>query len=105
MTQRLELYNIITPVALSGWTALHEACIKGYADVVEELLHAGANVTSRGLEGFTPLHDAVLAGEYEVNKYFCLFMYIFSNILLERKVLNITRIKLLQLFVYSNNCF
>lgn len=36
--------------------------------MVEELLRAGANVTSRGVEGFTPLHDAVTSGEYEVNK-------------------------------------
>lgn len=59
--------------------------------MVEELLRAGANVTSRGLDGLSPLHDAVMSGEYEVKRTVLL--------ILARQMLNIIGIKLLQLLV------
>lgn len=41
-----------------GWTALHEACNRGWLNVARQLLKAGANVNVQGFENDTPLHDA-----------------------------------------------
>ncbi len=38
--------------------------------MAEQLLEAGADVTSRGLNGCNPLHDAVALGSYEVASVF-----------------------------------
>lgn len=66
-----------------GWTPLHEACIAGRPDVVEELLkyfraHSTnlsdgklpldftALIGAKGLDGITPLHDAAAHGHVDV---------------------------------------
>lgn len=41
--------------------------------MVEQLLEAGADVSSRGLDGCNPLHDAVQSGTYEVASMFLNF--------------------------------
>jgi ankyrin repeat protein/L-ascorbate metabolism protein UlaG (beta-lactamase superfamily) len=46
----------------SGWTALHCAAIRGYADIVEALIAAGADANSIDPEGRTPLYYASLHG-------------------------------------------
>ncbi|KAJ8271333.1 hypothetical protein COCON_G00101920 [Conger conger] len=52
----------------SGWTALHEACNRGYYDVAKQLLAAGAEVNTKGLDDDTPLHDASNNGHFKVVK-------------------------------------
>lgn len=49
-----------------GWTALHEACNRGYYDVAKQLLAAGAEVNTKGLDDDTPLHDASNNGHLKV---------------------------------------
>ncbi|MEQ2200274.1 hypothetical protein XENOCAPTIV_026518 [Xenoophorus captivus] len=51
-----------------GWTALHEACNRGYYDVAKQLLAAGAEVNTKGLDDDTPLHDASNNGHFKVVK-------------------------------------
>lgn len=51
-----------------GWTALHEACNRGYYDVAKQLLAAGAEVNTKGLDDDTPLHDASNNGHFKVKK-------------------------------------
>lgn len=50
----------------SGWTALHEACNRGYYDVAKQLLAAGAEVNTKGLDDDAPLHDAANNGHRKV---------------------------------------
>lgn len=47
-----------------GRTALHEACDQGHADIVDELLKAGADITVKDAEGNTALHVAASRGRF-----------------------------------------
>ncbi|ETE65596.1 Ankyrin repeat domain-containing protein 11, partial [Ophiophagus hannah] len=42
------------------------ACNRGYYDVAKQLLAAGAEVNTKGLDDDTPLHDAASNGHYKV---------------------------------------
>ena len=55
-------------VVCPGWTALHEACNRGYYDVAKQLLAAGAEVNTKGLDDDTPLHDASNNGHFKVRR-------------------------------------
>ncbi len=50
----------------SGWAPLHEATVNGHLEVVQLLLHLGADIGIRTFEGDTPLHKAVRWGHAEV---------------------------------------
>lgn len=54
-------------LCLPGWTALHEACNRGYYEVAKQLLAAGAEVNTKGLDDDTPLHDASNNGHFKVS--------------------------------------
>ncbi|XP_026530489.1 BCL-6 corepressor-like protein 1 [Notechis scutatus] len=43
----------------AGYTALHEACARGWVDILQTLLEHGANVNCSAQEGTRPVHDAV----------------------------------------------
>lgn len=45
---------------------MHEACNRGYYDVAKQLLAAGAEVNTKGLDDDTPLHDASNNGHFKV---------------------------------------
>ncbi|XP_013924902.1 PREDICTED: BCL-6 corepressor-like protein 1 [Thamnophis sirtalis] len=43
----------------AGYTALHEACARGWVDILQTLLEHGANVNCSAQDGTRPVHDAV----------------------------------------------
>ncbi|XP_010001770.1 PREDICTED: LOW QUALITY PROTEIN: BCL-6 corepressor-like protein 1 [Chaetura pelagica] len=43
----------------AGYTALHEACARGWVDILHILLEHGANVNCSAQDGTRPVHDAV----------------------------------------------
>ncbi|XP_070190171.1 protein phosphatase 1 regulatory subunit 12A-like isoform X4 [Littorina saxatilis] len=49
----------------TGATALHVAAAKGYINVMNVLLQAGADINARDNDGWTPLHAAVHWGQEE----------------------------------------
>ncbi|KAF2355808.1 Ankyrin repeat [Trinorchestia longiramus] len=49
-----------------GWTALHEACNRGFVSVAVELINAGASVNAKGLDNETPLHDACVNNHFKL---------------------------------------
>lgn len=53
----------------AGYTALHEASLKGHLSIVKFLLESGANIDCSAVNGDTPLHDASENGHYEVVAY------------------------------------
>lgn len=59
--------NQTKSLCFSGWTALHEACNRGYYEVAKQLLAAGAEVNTKGLDDDTPLHDASNNGHFKVS--------------------------------------
>lgn len=50
----------------TGYTALHEAAVNGYTELIAILLAYGANINARTNYGTTPLQEAVLANQYAV---------------------------------------
>ena len=50
-----------------GWTPLHEASNHGRLCVARELLRAGADSNSQGLDNNSPLHDAAVNGHAKVH--------------------------------------
>nr|CAD2171721.1 unnamed protein product [Meloidogyne enterolobii] len=54
-----------TPHPKTGATALHVAASKGYVQLIEKLINAGADINAPDFEGWTPLHAAAHWGERE----------------------------------------
>ena len=52
---------------LSGYTALHEACVLGQEKVVQKLIERGADMSSQQLDGHTPLMVRLI---YNLQIYF-----------------------------------
>ena len=50
----------------TGATALHVAAAKGYLDVIELLIRAGANVNAIDNDGWTPLHAAAHWDKHDI---------------------------------------
>ncbi|CAF3870919.1 unnamed protein product [Adineta steineri] len=53
----------------TGATALHVAAAKGYLDVIDLLIRAGANLNSVDNDGWTPLHAAAHWDKHDILKY------------------------------------
>uniref|UniRef100_A0A674IV46 BCL6 corepressor like 1 n=1 Tax=Terrapene triunguis TaxID=2587831 RepID=A0A674IV46_9SAUR len=49
----------------AGYTALHEACARGWIDILHILLDHGANVNCSAQDGTRPVHDAVVNDNLE----------------------------------------
>ncbi|KAM4696714.1 BCL-6 corepressor-like protein 1 isoform 2-T2 [Rhinophrynus dorsalis] len=49
----------------AGYTALHEACARGWTDILQILLDNGANVNCSAQDGTRPIHDAVVNDNLE----------------------------------------
>ncbi|XP_027692101.1 BCL-6 corepressor-like protein 1 [Vombatus ursinus] len=49
----------------AGYTALHEACARGWTDILNILLEHGANVNCSAQDGTRPVHDAVVNDNLE----------------------------------------
>uniref|UniRef100_A0A8C5PZ02 BCL6 corepressor like 1 n=1 Tax=Leptobrachium leishanense TaxID=445787 RepID=A0A8C5PZ02_9ANUR len=49
----------------AGYTALHEACARGWTDILRILLDNGANVNCSAQDGTRPIHDAVVNDNLE----------------------------------------
>ncbi|XP_060783518.1 BCL-6 corepressor-like protein 1 isoform X2 [Neoarius graeffei] len=50
----------------AGYTALHEACARGWTHIVQVLLKHGADVNCSAQDGTRPIHDAVAADSLAV---------------------------------------
>ncbi|XP_063794422.1 BCL-6 corepressor-like protein 1 isoform X2 [Pseudophryne corroboree] len=49
----------------AGYTALHEACARGWTEILQILLDRGANVNCSAQDGTRPIHDAVVNDNLE----------------------------------------
>ncbi|KAM5146417.1 BCL-6 corepressor-like protein 1 isoform 2-T2 [Mantella aurantiaca] len=49
----------------AGYTALHEACARGWTNILQVLLDNGANVNCSAQDGTRPIHDAVVNDNIE----------------------------------------
>ncbi|KAM3911282.1 BCL-6 corepressor-like protein 1 isoform 2-T2 [Leptodactylus fuscus] len=49
----------------AGYTALHEACARGWTSILQILLENGANVNCSAQDGTRPIHDAVVNDNLE----------------------------------------
>lgn len=66
-THNVNCYVNVMLSCFVGWTALHEACNRGYYEVAKQLLAAGAEVNTKGGDDDTPLHDASNNGHFKVS--------------------------------------
>ncbi|XP_042336886.1 BCL-6 corepressor-like, partial [Plectropomus leopardus] len=53
----------------AGYCALHEACARGWLDIVRHLVEHGADVNCSAQDGTRPLHDAVENDHVEVVRF------------------------------------
>ncbi|XP_064097781.1 ankyrin repeat domain-containing protein 11-like isoform X10 [Macrobrachium nipponense] len=53
-------------IVLLCWSALHEACNRGFYGVSKLLIEAGADVNAKGLDNDTPLHDACINNHFKL---------------------------------------
>ncbi|KAI9190800.1 Glycerophosphoryl diester phosphodiesterase family-domain-containing protein [Polychytrium aggregatum] len=66
--------NIHATEKYFGWTALHIAAIQGFAECVELLLDAGANVFTPDISGWNPYEYAVFRGHSKVKSLFAPYL-------------------------------
>lgn len=67
---------------LTGWSALHEACNRGFYGVSKLLIEAGADVDAKGLDNDTPLHDACVNNHFKASLSFIFFFLSFFSFFL-----------------------
>ncbi|XP_075395966.1 LOW QUALITY PROTEIN: BCL-6 corepressor-like [Tenrec ecaudatus] len=84
----------------AGYCALHEACAKGWFDIVQHLLEYGADVNCGAQDGTRPLHDAVENDHLEIVRLLLSYgadptLALYSG----RTIMNMTHSKVMERFL------